>query len=445
MKFRNEEELLNYTETIKGKTFKEIDSKGLLENNSMKRRKGLPGQIVETGFYKYSLNNTSEADFKDLGIELKVTGFIRNKNSTIRAKERLVLGKIDYNNLVHETYENSHLIDKNKKLLIIWYEYEKGKPLGEFQIKGYQLYDMSQDEEVFKNDFNIIKEKVKKGLAHELSEGDTSYLGACTKGATSKDRTTQPYSEISAKPRAFALKNSYMTALLRDSINTNILKQTNSKIVDAEEYIYEKIKPFLGKTQIEIYEEITGDKITGNIPKNINKKISDILIGKDKELPEKDDIFKKTSFIIKNIPVNENKPLERMSFKTLRLIDFEDEWDDSYWKLYFEETTFLLICYDGKSTSKNGYRKLKGVKKVTFNEKDLDSFKLTYNQVKQSIEQQDFSLMPTPKSFDGQILEIAPKGQKGDDAYNNFFKEDKTKVAFMMTKEFIKNKLNKST
>ena len=237
MKFKNETELLNYTENIKGKTFKEIDSKKLLENNSMKRRKGLPGQIVETGFYQYPLNNKSEADFNELGIELKVTGFIRNKNNTLRAKERLVLSKINYHDIVNETYETSHLMDKNKKLLIIWYEYEKGKSLGEFQIKDYQLYDMSQDEEIFKNDFNIIKEKVKEGHAHELSEGDTSYLGACTKAATSQDRTTQPYSEINAKPRAFALKNSYIATLKEPSVSIiSFLYRSNtcSKISSAD-------------------------------------------------------------------------------------------------------------------------------------------------------------------------------------------------------------------
>lgn len=445
MKFKNETELLNYTENIKGKTFKEIDSKKLLENNSMKQRKGLPGQIVETGFYQYPLNNKSEADFNELGIELKVTGFIKNKNNTLRAKERLVLSKINYHEIVNETYETSHLMDKNKKLLIIWYEYEKGKTLGEFQIKDYQLYDMSQDEEIFKNDFNIIKEKVKEGRAHELSEGDTSYLGACTKAATSNDRTTQPYSEIDAKPRAFALKNSYMTGILRELNSYNNLREKTitSSIKTTDSYIYNKMKKYIGKSQINIYEEVLGNKITGNIPKNINKIISDKIIGKDEELPKIDDIFKKTSFIIKNLPVDSDyNPLERMSFKNISLSDFKDEWEYSYWKTYFEETTLLVICYEGTKSSKNGERILKGVRKISFNEKDLYSFKKTYNKVKEAIEKKDFNLMPTPKSFDGQILEIAPKGKKGDDAYNNFFKKDKTKVAFMLTKDLLKEKLN---
>lgn len=61
------------------------------------------------------------------------------------------------------------------------------------------------------HDFNVIKDKICAGKAHELSEGDTLYLGAATKAATSEDRREQPFSDELAKPRAFAFKNSYMT------------------------------------------------------------------------------------------------------------------------------------------------------------------------------------------------------------------------------------------
>ena len=50
--------------------------------------------------------------------------------------------------------------DKNKKILIIWYEYDYTKHIRDFEIKSYQLYDMSNDELIIKNDYEIIKEKV---------------------------------------------------------------------------------------------------------------------------------------------------------------------------------------------------------------------------------------------------------------------------------------------
>ena len=348
-------------------------------------------------------------------------------------------------------------------MLIIWYLYEPKKEAKDYVITHHQLYDMNKDEYIFKSDFELIKEKVLNGKAHELSEGDTSYLGACTKAATSKDRTSQPFSDIPSKPRAYSLKNSYMTGILRNSIKSKItLNIEQSKLnlnhdfeIDnshgnlekiprfktIEEYITAKIKPYIGKTQLEILREITGKTYAEKIPKQISKMISDILIGKDNELYKKDELFTKTNYIIKNLPVNGEKALERMSFKSLELNDFNDNWEDSYWKNYFEEVTLITICYEGKSGSKNGYRTLKEVKKITFNDDDLDSFEKTYNLVKKTIDTQNTELLPKPKSFDNQKLVVAPKGVKGDDAYNNFLKQNKTKVAFMLTKELLNEKL----
>ena len=454
MKFNTKEELLEYTENIKGKTFREIDSEHLLDKKKSNRNKGVLGQIVESGFYKYPLNNDSEADFEELGIELKVSGYIKNKNGSLRAKERIKLSKIDYNKIINETYESSHLLGKCSEMLIIWYHYIPKTDYGDFKITDFQIYDMKQDEKIFKNDFEIIKSKVKNGKAHELSEGDTSYLGACTSGATSKDRTTQPFSDIPPKPRAYSLKNSYISGILKELkenppniINVESTKSTNRNNTNEKtviEYVTNKLKPYFGKTQLEILEEIRCEPHIGKIPKNINKMISDTLIGKDDELPEKYELFNKTSFIIKNLPINsKNKAIERMAFKTLQLSDFEEDWEDSYWKNYFEETTLIVICYEAKNSKiKNGYRTLKFVKQMSFTDDDLESFEKTYNMLKKAIEKEDINLLPTPNSFEGQLLEIAPKGKKGDDAYNNFFKKDKTKVSFMIGKPLLNKKLN---
>lgn len=79
---------------------------------------------------------------------------------------------------------------------------------------------------------------------------------------------------------------------------------------------------------------------------------------------------------------------------------------------------------------------------MSFDDEDLESFEKTYNMVKTAIEKRDINLLPTPNSFENQLLEIAPKGKKGDDAYNNFFKKDITKVAFMIGKNLLDEKLN---
>ena len=134
MKFNTIEELLNYTEAIKGKTFKEFDEDDILgDRTSLVGGRGDLGKLVET------------ADFDNIGVELKVTGYKKNKNGTISAKERVSLNQINFNEIVEEDYEGSHLISKNQKILFIWYVYEKGKMVKDFVITHYQLFDMDTD------------------------------------------------------------------------------------------------------------------------------------------------------------------------------------------------------------------------------------------------------------------------------------------------------------
>ena len=76
--FQSISELLKYTENIKGKKFKEFDKDNVLNVTSL-RDKGLLGKLIETEFYKYPNNSKAKADFDNLGVELKVTAFKKNK------------------------------------------------------------------------------------------------------------------------------------------------------------------------------------------------------------------------------------------------------------------------------------------------------------------------------------------------------------------------------
>lgn len=345
--------------------------------------------------------------------------------------------------IINEEFEFSRLLFKNKKILIIWYKYKENTNYADMEIIDFQLYDLGQDEEIIKNDFYIIKDMVLKGEAHNISEGQTSYLGACTKAATSANRTMQPNSTELAKPRAFCLKNSYMTGIFRILL---FGKQINTEVADfktIEEYVFNILKHYIGKTQLEIYNMITGENYTNRIPKNISKMISDRLIGKDSELEDKNELFKKTTYVIKNLPIYSNKePVERMSFRNLKISEFEKDWEESNWKQYFEEVSLLVICYEAKDkTIKNGYRTLKEIKTISFTDEDLELLKQGYEMVQQAIKKNDITLLPYPNSYKNQIIEIAPKGVKGDDAYKNFFKNDTTKTAFMLSKSFLQKKL----
>lgn len=101
-RFKSVSELLNYTEDIRGKKFKEFDKDNMLNVTSL-RDKGLLGKLIETEFYKYPNNSFAKADFDNLGIELKVTAFKRNKT---RKRRKGICSKRKINFRKNKLYAN---------------------------------------------------------------------------------------------------------------------------------------------------------------------------------------------------------------------------------------------------------------------------------------------------------------------------------------------------
>lgn len=92
--------------------------------NKEKESKSYFGHTFETNVYDYSINSTSAPDFENVGIELKVTPYKRNKDNSLSAKERLVLNIINYMEEYKNTFYTSHFWYKNNKIQIIWYLFE---------------------------------------------------------------------------------------------------------------------------------------------------------------------------------------------------------------------------------------------------------------------------------------------------------------------------------
>ena len=215
-----------------------------------KKRKGGLGELIEERFFHYQTNNDARPDFDKAGVELKVTPYKQNKNGTLVAKERLILTMIDYFSVVDETFEDSHMWQKARLILLVYYLYQQEiKNRLDYRIGYVKLFaPPEQDIKIIAHDFEVIVEKIRNGKAHELSEGDTLYLGAAPKAATSKDRRKQPFSDELAKPRAFAFKNSYMTYVLNNYIIPG--KNTYEPIIKGtaeesfEDYVVSKIDAY---------------------------------------------------------------------------------------------------------------------------------------------------------------------------------------------------------
>ena len=200
----SKEEIVNKFKEVEGKTFGDFG----LDNSFNTNNKGGLGTFVEEHIFHYHPNSDDNPDFIDAGIELKVTPVKQNQNGTFSSKERLVLNKINYMTEVDKTFETSSFYHKNKKLLIWFYLWTKGIPAYNYKFLHDKLLEFDLDfknsvqYQVIKRDWDIIHKKIVDGRAHEISESDTTFLAACTKGANSSILTKQPNSNVLAKPRA---------------------------------------------------------------------------------------------------------------------------------------------------------------------------------------------------------------------------------------------------
>ena len=317
------------------------------------------------------------------------------------------------------------LYQKNKTLMLIIYEYLKGCSRSDFPIIAAELFTYPiEDLYIIRGDWSKIVGKIRAGKAHEISEGDTLYLGACTKGATAESSLRQqPYSEILAKQRAYCLKQQYMTYVIRTHI---FHKQSEERIVqDArllhkksfEQYVISKLDEYKGKSIEQLIELFGVILNNGKKPKNLESMLAFRVLGIRGNKAEE---LEKAGVIVKTIRIGKNgKIKENMSFPAFKYRELAEEtWEDSTFGEYLRDTRFLFIVYkfdsDGKTLRLLGgqfwnipYSDLEENVKVVW-EKTRDIIKegrLTIDIVKGTL-QNNF-----PKQKDNPVSHVRPHGQ----------------------------------
>lgn len=354
--------IIEFAKLLKGNSLREICLDVILEHNYS--GKGSFGQLLEKFYFLYQPNSDSEADFATVGLELKSTPLKRLKNEEYRSKERLVLNIINYMEVVQQDFETSSFWKKNAALLLVFYLHDSDTDILDYVIKLVDEWNYpNTDLIMIKKDWEFIKQKIVEGKAHELSEGDTFYLGACTKGANASSVRSQPYSDIKAKQRAYSLKQGYVNHII-------------ASIAGDEAEVFGKLIPEIEEHKKQTIEEVVFDKFQPYYGKSINKILKDlnlvinrkakgylatltkaILLGKfNKEIEE----FEKAEIIIKTALLKENNQLkESMSFSAFEFTKLVQEktWEESsFFNVLEHKFLFVFFQYEG---SKVVFRKVK--------------------------------------------------------------------------------------
>lgn len=316
-----------------------------------KLRKGGLGNLLEEVYFGYKANSDQEADFPEAGVELKTSPYEVTKKGELRAGERLVLTMISYDEPVEIDFYKSHAWNKMRLILLIYYW--RNKQLESnllYKIRYVRMFTPPQaDLEIIKKDYALIIGKIQAGKAHELSEADTMYLGACTKGATAEKSTVPQYygDKTPARKRAFCFKNSYMTYVLNHYVvgktsENSILKDSEIlKEKTFEDVLVDIVSKYVGKSDKELCE------LFGREYNNNKAQWNDLAFRILGIRGEHADEFEKANIRVKTIRLEENDKIrENMSFPPFKFVDLvNEEFDDSTLKDYFDETRLFFFVW----------------------------------------------------------------------------------------------------
>lgn len=380
----NRQEIELISKSAIGKSVNDILNEETVTVEDKDTNKGGLGQLIEKYLFGINNNSDSEPDFMPSGIELKVTPYKRIKGGKLSAKERLVLNIIDYMTEYKNTFRNSHFWYKNNKIQLLWYLWEANKDKKDLIITHEKLLELEKNEDLkqIEEDWNFIINKIREGKAHEISEADTMYLGACSKGANALSIREQPFSDIPAMQRAFCFKNSYMTQLVRKYIGDysnveKVLKGTNNTF---NEFVLNIIAKYKGKSQNELMKEFNIDTKA----KNVNSMLISRMFNVKGKLSETEE-FQKAKIIPKTIRIEENGRIkESISFPYFKYTEIvNQDWETSDLREELETTKYMFFIFKRE----NGEYIFKGIKLWNMPEVDIETsvmemWKKTYNTIK---------------------------------------------------------------
>lgn len=444
--YTTKEAVLKRGQEAIGIPLKDIDKTGRISTG-----KGAVGSIIEESWFGYAINSESEPDFPEAGVELKVTPYIVGKKGEIRAKERLVCNIINYMEEYDKTFKTSSFWHKCETMLLMSYEHKKDIPKGEFKIDKVVLFNFPiEDLVIIERDWNIIMKKVRDGKAHLISEGDTMYLAACTKGANASSVRKQPFSDTMAKQRAYSLKSSYMTQILNKYIFGNA---TNERIItdwrqlqkhSFEDIIIKKLRPYFGKTQEQIKKHFAVEDCNA---KNLNEVLLAKMLGINGKIAYTDE-FQKACIVPKTIRVQKNgKIKESMSFPTFDFIKLskETEWEESELYNYIAPTKFLFVIFQEND---NGEYVFDRVKFWNIPNADLDEVQIVWERTVKTIREGVVLKIRNgkvcnnlPKQSESTVAHVRPHGRDGNDKLPLPDGRMMTKQCFWLNRTYVEKQI----
>ncbi len=433
----NKYDIWEYSKRLLGKTLDEAVGGIASEDNS---GKGRLGQMVERYFFRYEPNSNPTPDFEEAGVELKCTPLKALADKSLQIKERLVCSMIDYSEDPKYSFRESHVYLKCACMLILMYLHQSGIPVQHLKFLYSVLWEIPEkDLLIMEQDYNKIINRIRSGKAHELSEGDTTYLGACRKGQKGdSDRYyTLPSgrtSDIPAPKRAFSLKPQYMKTILdfivrygeNAGVNISSLVEGHRHgLVSIEELrkhsfedvLLNRFGKYIGRSYSELCElfGLSESKAKSRYALIANAILT--IQGERGDNVTRSDEFKKSGIRIKTIRLSKSgNPTEAMSFENINYFDIlqEDDWYDSRLYELFTSRFLFIVFRDCGTDGKADYRLQKAFF-WTMPYEDLSTAEAYWRNIKDNVASNRIAPEYFYRESDHKKFHVRPKARNASD------------------------------
>ena len=259
------------------------------------------------------------------------------------------------------------------------------------------------------------------------------YLGACRKGSKGSDVTKQYNSDIPAPTRAFSLKMAYMRTILeyvqksgKTAISNFDLpkEQETVSIIELkqntfDEIILNRFRPFIGKNEQQLSEELNLDLTNGSKSKFFQIANAIASEGKCSNINLSEE-FRKAGMMMKTIRVQANRRIkEAMSFEN---INYQEIYDNDVWyesRLYEIFTSRFLFVTFKEQTKNTGDYVLDKVFFWTMPPEDLRFAEFYWSNIRTNVLNNAIEPVNFWSAKLHQNFHVRPKGRNSDDLADN--------------------------
>lgn len=370
----------DYSKKLLGRTLEEATG---FKMESYNKGKGRLGQMVEYYFFGYEPNSNPTPDFEEAGVELKCTPLKELANKSLQIKERLVCSMIDFSEDPKHPFKESHVYIKCAVMLILFYLHQTRIPVQHLRFLYSVLWQIPEkDLLIMEQDYNKIVAKIRCGKAHELSEGDTIYLGACRKGQKGDNDVfyllpNGNKSDVPAPKRAFSFKPQYMRTILdfiqkggsnaatntsafTEGYRNGLVSKEELKKQPLEEILIERFNGYIGKSYAELCSMLglEQSKAKSKYALIVNA-ILTLMGTRGGDDVTKSEEFIKSGIRIKTIRMlKSGRPKEAMSFENINYSEIikEDNWFDSRLYELFTSRFLFIVFHEYEENGKSVFR-----------------------------------------------------------------------------------------